>query len=211
MERSTFTIEDARQAKLVKPDGGWATYPKAMLLARATSQLCRSLFADVISGISYTPEELYSIEEPTPAVDVTSNQGTRVVPRNITQQHALLAACGGDADLARSIWGDHPKAEAFDEHTFADLLDKATAATQSDDVVEAEVVANPITADQIKRIHVLKGSLGMTEPDYRARLKRLGVSSSKELTQDQAAALISTLSADGGKYEPFATTEDEVA
>lgn len=36
----------------------WRKYPEAMLWARAVSQLCRSLFADVIMGLSYTPEEL---------------------------------------------------------------------------------------------------------------------------------------------------------
>ena len=36
----------------------WRKHPKAMLLARATSDLCRLLFPDVLAGISYTPDEI---------------------------------------------------------------------------------------------------------------------------------------------------------
>lgn len=40
----------------------WETYPASMLLARATSQLCRAIFAEVVKGLSYTPEEAAAIE-----------------------------------------------------------------------------------------------------------------------------------------------------
>lgn len=59
----TWTMEDAKRAGLVKPGGAWTKYPRAMLLARATSELCRLLFPDVIAGVSYTPEEMGSIED----------------------------------------------------------------------------------------------------------------------------------------------------
>ena len=56
----TFTIEDAKKAKVfsTNPDSSWQKYPKAMLLARATSAACRQIFPDALAGISYTPEEL---------------------------------------------------------------------------------------------------------------------------------------------------------
>lgn len=51
-----FLEEDRRRAGLnSKP---WSQYPKAMFWARAVSQLCRELFPDVLSGISYTAEEI---------------------------------------------------------------------------------------------------------------------------------------------------------
>jgi hypothetical protein len=57
----TFTLEDAQRAGLAGK-GTWASYPRALLTARATSEACRAIFPDVIAGLSYTPEEIGSIE-----------------------------------------------------------------------------------------------------------------------------------------------------
>lgn len=53
----TWTLDDAKRAKLEGKEN-WRNYPRAMLLARATGELCRLMFADVLGGISYTPEEV---------------------------------------------------------------------------------------------------------------------------------------------------------
>ncbi len=56
-EESSFTIEDAQKANLVKPGGGWVKCPKDMCFARALSRLGRQLFSDVI-GIGYVEGEI---------------------------------------------------------------------------------------------------------------------------------------------------------
>lgn len=53
----SFTWDDATKASLTGKQT-WKQYPKAMLLARATSALGRMGFADCLNGVSYVPEEL---------------------------------------------------------------------------------------------------------------------------------------------------------
>lgn len=72
----TWTIAMAKTAGLAGKDT-WKQYPAAMLWARAVSQLCRSLFADVILGLQYTPEEVLSfvdVDEVTDARTLADEQ-----------------------------------------------------------------------------------------------------------------------------------------
>lgn len=72
-----WTLDDAVRAGLCQLKDGrpyarsknnqplsWEKYPRAMLLARATAELCRLLFPDAISGMSYVPEELGEDDAP---------------------------------------------------------------------------------------------------------------------------------------------------
>lgn len=53
--RTEWTIADARNANLVNKDN-WKKYPKAMLVARASADLCRLAFPDVIRGLMAVEE-----------------------------------------------------------------------------------------------------------------------------------------------------------
>jgi hypothetical protein len=53
----TYTIEDARSAKLTNKEV-WQKYPASMLKARAITQCARDACEEALMGMHYTPEEL---------------------------------------------------------------------------------------------------------------------------------------------------------
>lgn len=57
----TYTIEEARTAGLLAKDN-WKRHPGDMLVARCTSRTGRRMFADVLMGCVYVPEELGAVE-----------------------------------------------------------------------------------------------------------------------------------------------------
>ncbi|WP_280725383.1 hypothetical protein [Kitasatospora sp. MAA4] len=72
--RVSWTLDDAARAGLcrlvdgqpiARDDKGrqlpWMSYPRAMLRARAISELCREAAQDALSGLIYTPEELGAV------------------------------------------------------------------------------------------------------------------------------------------------------
>jgi hypothetical protein len=51
----TWTLDDAKRARIAGK-ANWQAYPRQMLFARATAELARAIFADVIGGLSVAEE-----------------------------------------------------------------------------------------------------------------------------------------------------------
>lgn len=66
----TFTIQDAKTAKLYSTDGMYAKYPKRMLLARAVANACRFACPEIALGFSVEGEN----DDPVPSADTALAQ-----------------------------------------------------------------------------------------------------------------------------------------
>lgn len=62
--------EKARVAGLWESTPTWMQYPKAMLTARAMSEVCRHAASEVLLGFSYVPEEFHSAESASRVLDM---------------------------------------------------------------------------------------------------------------------------------------------
>jgi len=84
----TFSIEDAKKAKLWDKSGPWTQYPKRMLAARARSYALRDVFPDVLAGFT-SREELEDESVPVPMVD-TIQHAVDVASGNVQDAEVIL-------------------------------------------------------------------------------------------------------------------------
>jgi hypothetical protein len=75
-EPVTWSGDDVRRAGLANRPT-WQRYPRQMLLARATAELCRAVFPDVLGGMTYAVEE---------AADIPADEGADVAPAPTTRK-----------------------------------------------------------------------------------------------------------------------------
>ena len=160
-----YTIEDAKRAGLIGK-GNWKTYPEDMLFARAVSRLCRRLFQDVLLGCAYVPEELGA---------TVSSDGEVLAVTPVAELNATISNLGTVDQV---------------EETSEQIIARVENSTRPNLLTETDNV----TSHQVKRIHLLKSQLELTDDAYRNGLEKLtGVRSSKDLTKIQADKVIAAL------------------
>jgi hypothetical protein len=105
--RMEWTMADAQRANLTGKDN-WKKYPKSMLRARASSELCRAVYPDALMGV-YEPDELQrepAQRTPAPAMVVVEPAPAPEAPPQqlVEHDHATGEVPMDDderADLAR--------------------------------------------------------------------------------------------------------------
>lgn len=84
--RVTWTLDDARRAKLAGKDA-WTRYPRQMLSARASAELVRAVFADVVGGLAAIEEH----DDDVPAPDGNGTNPTGSGAKRKRKRPALAA------------------------------------------------------------------------------------------------------------------------
>ena len=186
----TFTMDDAKQAGLDRRPN-WAKYPRAMLVARATGELCRLIFADVLGGITLTVEEAGEIaddwqepSDPTPprkTVKRVSRVRTAIEP---TPEPEPVAVEPEPEPVVES--------PAVEEEIEADLV------APQPEPEPGSRAHEPLTREQTSKIFALLAELGANETRERrlevaSALLSRRVTSYATLTVEEASVLIDTL------------------
>jgi hypothetical protein len=151
----TYTIEDARRAKLVKADGNWEKVPDDMCFARCISKLARRLFPDVI-GNAYVEGEVREIFGDTvPAATVTEKP-----KRTRTKVQTVLAP-----EQPQSVTEEAP-AETTPEVVEAEVITKKETTIFSEDAtpaIEVEALLDTIITYLKETHHIQEGGLEYME------------------------------------------------
>jgi len=156
---ATFSQADAARAGLAKKKN-WEQYLDSMLTWRAVSALCRVLFPDVVLGAGYVPEEIGGDVDATgtPVEDDPFTDPTLTVAE---AKRRVLAACDGDKEMARQVWGDYTADHGEDlrESAILDLVDRLLG----DGIEDAVVVEDGVTIPQKVDTTELEASVSTLE------------------------------------------------
>ena len=154
----TWTMDDAKRANLSGKQN-WRSYPTAMLLARATSELCRMIFPDVLAGISHTIEEIGDLSD-----DVDPIYGAPEVVPPKAHEPARATAKARQASTAEPGGPDTETIDVAPPPNRGDVppLPGEEVLEDESDIVDAEVVE---PSPEEENPEVVEDEFGETESD----------------------------------------------
>ena len=187
-----WTMADAQRIGVAdKPT--WKQYPRQMLAARATSELCRLLFPDALGGVAATVEELDDETTPMPTVKVGRAERPTKVQRTLPAEPEPSL----DEPAVDTETGEIVDAEVVEDTEPEPPLDEPEAEPVVAEPLPLEPKGPPITQQQQAKMRVLLQANNIRERDdilaFVSEVIGRAVESSKQLTRDEAGQVIDLL------------------
>ncbi|MGI5153626.1 hypothetical protein [Microbispora sp. CA-102843] len=205
-----WTMDDAKRAGLAGKNT-WQKYPRRMLQARATGELCDIVFPDVVAGMAVTEEAEDDAGDYAGVVDEAAEQ--QPTKRRTARRRTAAAtpppapepepAAEGVTAVSPAEAREAPRAQVPEpplpgEPGFEDTLPGMPSAPEAEEPQRPPAAApEPLTRPQSRKIHALFNQIGWSDRADRLRASSTIVNrelnSSGDLTKDEAAVLIDTL------------------
>lgn len=199
-ERVTWTMEDAKRAGL---DGkqNWRKWPRAMLVARASAELCRNSFSDCLGGITLFAEEVDDDQAPTeqttPApLTAVAKPTARTRKLDKAAENPAAVALANELAAAPTAAPDLPPLP--DEEAQWEALDGEAPAGDGALFDEINGTGPKMVSDaQLKKLATMFGKVSLATRDDRIKFCALvtgrSLVSSKDLTAVEASRVIERL------------------
>ena len=236
--RVVFTMDDAKKMG-VGGNAQYAKMPRQMLAARATAELCRLIFADVIGGL-VADVEVDDDSEPLATVTPMTTARRKNPPKADPNPEPPAALAEPSQPDEPVLDDDIVEAEVVeDEPEPEPVLDDATQAalTVVTDIMDAEVIetsdgpakaraalnaakagkpTGPITPQQLKALQAGFAAIGIKDRDQRLSIAaglamRPDLLSANDLTAAEAKDVLDGLSFARATDDPIATLKEALA
>lgn len=189
----TWTLDDAKTANLVGKDN-WRKYPRAMLTARATAEIVRLVFPDVIGGLQAI-EELWDIdgeswEEPSPGeLEPPAAPQTTRKAAGATARPRKKAAPRTPAATAAPSGPPLPPLphELDDEPVDAEIV------TPEPEAADDAAPVDDLAARRAQQIAMKCNGIGIDRADLIYAVTGGRTTSAKEVTADEATAVLEAI------------------
>jgi len=198
---STWTADDAKRAGLSgKPS--YRAYPRQMLTARASADLARTLFADVIGGLAAAEEFEGELEPDAKSSSASSTESKTRRRRTTTSKPESTGSVAAEPETQRetpSLPGETSESQGSDEPAESPSEPPPLPGEEALEDAAQTSLETPaaMSDDQRKKMQALFRELDVSQRDarlaYCAQIAEREIESSLDLTLEEASRVIDAL------------------